>query len=52
MKAVLRAGAYHPRTPDQGEGVKGALSRCKGGPERALLVVEDRICVGVKVGLD
>jgi len=43
---VLRAGADHPRTPRlgrTGEGGKRALSRCKGGTERALLVMKGRI---------
>jgi len=41
---VFRAGADHSQTPQPGaHRGKGALSWCKGGPERALLVVKGRI---------
>jgi len=38
-----RAGADHPRTSRSGGHGEKALSRCKWGPERALLVVKGRI---------
>ena len=37
-----------PEPPDGGHGGKRVVSRCKGGPKRALLVVKGRIYVGVK----